>query len=120
MNFAICIGAYRLKDFVELNILRCRRIFGADVPIIVSDNLSDASPAIAALAQRYGTLYRCPTAPYSHFSGDVQSAINALALADATGADVALKLSMRLNPLLPAFRDRAPKGEVLSTVRAPQ
>jgi hypothetical protein len=105
MTFAICIGSYRLLDFVELNILRCRRIFGQDTPILISDNLSPDSPAIEAMTRKYGVIYRCPTTPYSHFSGDVQSAINALALADATGSDVALKLSMRLIPVLPRFRE---------------
>lgn len=98
MNLSIVIGAYRLTEFVHLNILQCREVFG-DVPILVSDDLSESSGAIKAVAETLGCAYVCPPSRRSHTSGDLQSFINGAAFATQMGSDVVLKLSQRLIPM---------------------
>lgn len=98
MNLSIVIGAYRLAPFVHLNILQCRKVFG-DVPILVSDDRSDESPSVQAVAEKLGCAYVCPPSRRSHTSGDLQSFINGAAFAEQMGSDVVLKLSQRLIPL---------------------
>lgn len=104
MTTCIVIGAYRLTGFVRLNILRCRRIWGADVPILISDDRSPESAAMERLAEELECDYICPEKRRSHFSGDFQSFINGLVFALEIGADVVLKLSQRCIPVLPEFR----------------
>jgi hypothetical protein len=105
VKFAITIGTYRLADFVELNIKRCQTIFGEDTHILLSDDKSPESDAIAKLAARYGCDYLASNRRRSHFSGDMQAFVNAATYAHAADADIALKLSQRLIPVLPAFRE---------------
>ena len=111
MTIAIVIGAYRLTDFVHLNILQCRKVFG-DVPILISDDRSQESPAMEALAKSLDCSYVCPPARRSHTSGDLQAFINGAIFAEQLEVDVVLKLSQRLIPLegldqliLPHFGD---------------
>jgi len=49
-QISITIGAYRLVDFVRLNIAQCRLLF-PDSPILISDDLSEESPKMEALAE---------------------------------------------------------------------
>lgn len=99
MTIAITIGAYRLTQFIELNIRQCRAVFGEEAPIIVSDDASLESPQIKALAERLGCAYSCPEKRRSHCSGDFQAFINGAVLARQIGADVVVKLSQRFIPL---------------------
>ncbi len=46
MKFAAVIGSYDLPDFVRLGILSLRRVF-EDIPILVSDDLSQHSERFA-------------------------------------------------------------------------
>ncbi len=103
MNLAITIGCYKLTSFVELNILRCRRLCGPDVPILLSDDRSDASKDIQSLAEKYDCNYICPKQRRSHFSGDMQAIINSIVFAVESGRGFALKLSQRCVPVLPGF-----------------
>lgn len=112
MTIAIVIGAYRLTDFVHLNILQCRKVFGQDVPILVSDDRAEESPAMSKLAKELDCAYVCPPMRRSHTSGDLQAFINGAIFAEQLGVDVVLKLSQRLIPLdgleklvLPPFQD---------------
>lgn len=98
MTWAITIGAYRLCDFVALNLAQCRKLFGADTMLLVSDDLSHFGPQMSAIAERYEAGYMAPQARRSHFSGDFQALINAVVFAAATQSDAALKLSQRFVP----------------------
>lgn len=104
MTIAITIGAYRLTNFCKLNILRCRRIWGAEVPILISDDRSSESTLMKELADELECDYVCPDKRRSHFSGDFQTVLNSIQFAVEIGADVALKLSQRMIPVLPEFR----------------
>lgn len=97
-NLSIVIGSYRMAPFVHLNILQCRKVFG-DVPILVSDDRSDESPSVQAVAEKLGCAYICPPSRRSHTSGDLQAFINGAAFAEQMGSEVVLKLSQRLIPL---------------------
>lgn len=96
MNIAITIGAYQLTEFVELNLAMLRELFGNETPILVSDDHSVKSPAMHWLAGKYGAEYIGSEARRSHFAGDAQAVINALAFAKANDCEVALKLSQRV------------------------
>jgi hypothetical protein len=98
-SIAITIGCYRLPDFIELNVVQCREVFGEDVPILLSDDRSQESGAIEQIARTHGCSYMCPPHRRSHTSGDLQAFINGAAFATQVGADVAVKLSQRLIPL---------------------
>lgn len=104
MIVAVTIGSYLMPDFVRLNVRRCKAVFGPDAPILVSDDCSSGTPAIRNIANEEGVAFWSSTEPMSHFSGDIQAFINAIAFAESNSADVALKLSMRLIPVLPIFR----------------
>lgn len=104
MTVAITIGCYKLTSFIELNVLRCRRIFGEETPILLSDDRSDASKDIQALALKYDCNYYGSNKRRSHFSGDCQAVINAIVFGRECGADIALKLSQRLIIVRPEFR----------------
>ena len=52
MHTAITIGSYRLADFVRLNAAACRRLW-PDSPILISDDRSQDSPAIEAVAATF-------------------------------------------------------------------
>lgn len=99
---AIVLGCYRLKSFIELNILRCRRLL-PDVPILLSDDRSPESPQIEALAQKNECDYVVGEKRRSHFSGDWQSFINGIVFAREIEAEIVVKLSQRCIPVLPGF-----------------
>lgn len=103
-KIAITIGAYRLAEFVQLNIRACRQIFG-DVPILVSDDASPESGAIQSMAEAEQVDYICSPHRMSHCSGDWQAFINGQAYAEEVGAEIAIKLSQRLIPLDTRVRD---------------
>lgn len=107
MTFAITIGCYRLADFIELNILQCREVFGKDVPILLSDDDSPESFQIQALAEKHGCYYTKSDSHMSHFSGDLQAILNMLNFTKQTGVDIGIKLSQRLIPMRPEFRQVA-------------
>lgn len=104
MTTCIVIGAYKLTAFVRLNILRCRRIFGDDVPILISDDRSPESEAMAKLAAGLGCDYTCSDSRRGHFAADMQSFLNGLVFARELDADVVVKLSQRFIVVLPEFR----------------
>lgn len=104
MTTCIVIGAYKLTEFCRLNILRCRRIFGPFVPILISDDRSDESAKMQQLADELECDYTCSETRRSHFSGDMQSFLNGLVFSREIGADVVLKLSQRFILVLPEFR----------------
>lgn len=95
MKIAISIGSYYLSSFVELNLRKCRRIFGADAPILVSDGASERSGEIEELADRFGAYYIGERVNRGHFAGDVQNTINGLTFARDQGADLCLKINQR-------------------------
>jgi hypothetical protein len=105
MTFAVTIGSYNLPDFVRLNILALRKVFGEDVKILVSDDWSDRSVEIRDLAERLGTHHLCASSHRGHFAGDVSSTIAALAFAESEKADVAIKISQRFLLCEPAARE---------------
>jgi hypothetical protein len=104
MNVAIALGTYRFTDFVRLNLLQLQRIW-PDSPILISDDKSDQSDDIKKLAEEFGCAFSGSTIRRGHFAGDIQSAVNGLSFAEQVGADIMLKLSQRLIPVLPKFRE---------------
>lgn len=103
MKFAICCSSYLFREFVDLNLNRLRFIFG-DAPILVSDDRSPNSEQIEAVAAKHGAYYICTRIRKNHFLGDIQSIINGLTFAEQQGADVFLKVSLRLILLDPQLR----------------
>ncbi len=95
MKIAISIGSYYLSSFVELNIRKCRKIFGADAPILVSDGASDRSKEIEGIAGELGAYYIGERINRGHFSGDMQNTINGLVFGKAHEADIVLKINQR-------------------------
>lgn len=104
MKIAIAIGAYELVDFVELNCLCCRHVFGEDVPILVSDDISKTSPEIRDLCERL-QVYHIAGGPRGHFAGDHAVAVNGLAFAANQGADVMIKISQRFCFIEPVCKE---------------
>lgn len=104
MKIAIVIGSYRLKEFVHLNICQCRAIFG-DVSILIADDKSESTPEIEQIAARYDCHFISSTARRGHFAADVQSVILGLGYAEQEKADIIIKLSQRLVPAQPVFKD---------------
>lgn len=96
MKFAVTLGAYSLANFVELNLKWVARVFGSDVPILISDDLSPESAGIKALAEKYGCHYVVTSQRAFHFQGDWQHIINSIAFAKSIGADFSVKISQRL------------------------
>jgi hypothetical protein len=95
LKFAVTIGSFGLPSFVDLNITLLRSVFGDDVPILVSDDLSQWSPQIKEVADRRGvSLYVSPAAR-GHFLGDWQAVINAVEFSRINECDVAIKISQR-------------------------
>lgn len=88
-----------------MNILQCRHVFGADAPLLVSDDRSANSDKIEAVASKYGVAYDCSRVRRSHFAGDLSSVINSIVFARSQNCDVAVKISLRLILLDPALKD---------------
>lgn len=104
LTYAAAIGAYRLADFVELNLCRVRVIFGPETECIVCDNVSPESPRIKEVAEKHDAAYSCITPRQSHFAADWQTFINGLVFARRVGADICMKISQRFVPVLPRFK----------------
>lgn len=96
MRFAVSIGCYSLLNFIELNIITCRSVFGDNVPIILSDGRSDNSAKVEELAEKYGCAYVGEAVNRGHFAGCAQNAVVAPAFARHVGADIAVKINQRL------------------------
>lgn len=107
MKFAVCISSFLMPEFVEMNILMTRHVFGQDVSILVSDDRSQSSDKIETLASKYGVAYVCSDKRRQHFLGDVQSWVNAMAFGESVGADVCAKVSFRF-----IFLDQKLKGDI--------
>lgn len=100
MKLAFSIGSYRLIDFVKLGINQIQRLC-PDAAILVSDDPAHESEKIKAMCDQYGVLYKGARARRGHFSADYQCFVNSLVFGEATGADVAIKISQRLILRLP-------------------
>lgn len=94
MKIAITIGAFLLHDFIHLNIKQCQKCF-PDAPILVSDDQSDRSPAIADISTSLGATYIGSNSRRGHFAGDIVAVLNSLSFAEAHEADIAIKVSQR-------------------------
>lgn len=104
MKFAAAVGAAGYCHFSELNVCLLRKCFGEDLEIVVRDDPSRDSPAIERMAERRNCFYRTSAAPLGHFGGDIQTFIDALALAEAVDADIAIKVSQRFMVASPNVR----------------
>lgn len=104
MRVAVTLSSYRLVDFVRLNLLQIGVIF-PDCPVLVCDDKSDKTDEIKALAEEHGAAFYGSSIRRGHFSGDIQSAVCGLEFAQQEGAEIMLKLSQRLVPVLPKFRN---------------
>lgn len=94
MKLAFTLSTYRLCDFVRLG-LRQLQTLAQDDPILVSDDDSPESHIIEKMAKDAGVSYKCTRIRKGHFAGDMQSLVNSIVFAEATGADVAVKVSQR-------------------------
>lgn len=108
MNTAIVIGTFSLKSFIRLNILQTKSIFDSS-PILLADDRSEHSDEIRRMAEEFECAYCCSKIQRGHFSGDMQAIISGLSFAEQEGADILLKLSQRLIPVLPVFREYVEK-----------
>ncbi len=104
MKIAVVLGTFSLVNFVRLNLLRLQQLF-SDCPVLVADDRSENSDQIKALAEQFGCAFCGSTIQRGHFAGDMQTVIAGLSFAEQEGADILLKLSQRLVPILPVFRD---------------
>lgn len=109
MRVAFTIGAYRLCDFIKLNILQLRRLVPG-AKILISDDVSPESRYIQDICKEFEVPYLGSDVKRGHFAGDVQAIINALSFGRATNADVAIKISQRF-----IFRKPECLGAVLSS-----
>ena len=94
MKLAFTLSAYRLCDFVRLGLKQLQTLAPGE-PILVSDDASPESATIEKMAKDAGVSYKCSRIRKGHFGGDAQSLINSIVFAEATGADVAVKVSQR-------------------------
>lgn len=104
-SVAIVIGSYKAPDFIRLNIKACRRVFGDDCPILVSDDHSGSSGEIEGISDEEGCHFAGSSQRRSHCSGDWQAFINGAVFGRQTGAEICLKLSQRFVPVDSRFRD---------------
>lgn len=104
MKFAAAVGAAGYGHFTELNICLLRKVFGDDLDIVVRDDPSPDSARIERMADKRGCFYRTTASPLGHFGGDMQTFLDALALAEAVDADIAIKVSQRFMLTSPAVR----------------
>lgn len=95
MKFAFTIGAYRLCDFVKLNILQLRELCPGAL-ILVSDDKSPETPHMQKMCEELGVSFITSRERRAHFAGDMQALVNSVAFARAAEADVAVKISQRL------------------------
>ena len=96
MKFAITIGSYELLSFCELNILQCRRVFGPDVPILLSDGRSVNSSKMEELAEQHNCFYQGEEVNRDHFMGCMQTTVNSLVFGAQMQANVTIKINQRL------------------------
>lgn len=101
MKFCVSIGTFELLSFVELNIIQCRKVFGPDVPILLSDGKSVNSDKMCELAERYDAFYVGESENRGHFCGCQQTTINSLVFGQQMNADVTLKCNQRFILLRP-------------------
>ena len=85
-----------MPDWIELNIRSCRRVFGDDVPILLSDDASPESGQIQKLAEKMGCHYTQSDVRRGHFAGDVQAMVNSIVFAKQLGKKIACKISQRM------------------------
>lgn len=94
MKIAFEISSYRLTSFVQLGLAQFRKL-SPESELMVSDDRAAESDAIAAIANKFGALYRCSRIRRGHFAGSFQGMIHALTFAKAVGADIAVHVSQR-------------------------
>ena len=104
MKTAIALGTFKLYDMIKLNLLQLQQIF-PDSPVLMSDDKSERTDDIRKLAEEFGHAFTGCDVPRGHFAGDVQNFVNGLTFAEQEGADIMLKLSQRVVPVLPKFKD---------------
>ncbi len=108
MKFAITIGSYQMPQFVELQVRSLRRVFGEQVPLLISDDWSDCSVQIRDLAAELD-VHHIVGGPRGHFGGDMAAGIHGLAFAKQEGADIAIKVSQRfllVEPVVKSILER--------------
>lgn len=103
-SVAVTIGTYKLIEFAKLNVAMLRRIWGDDVPIHISDDLSHESPNISGFADDNGLSYTCSPSRRGHFCADLVALIHSVVFADSCSCDISIKLSQRMVPIHAGFR----------------
>lgn len=103
-SVAVTIGSYNAPAFLLLSVIKLRQIFGRDVPILISDDLSSESSDIRSWADDSGLGYICSPSRRGHFCGDLCAMVHGQVFAESCGCDVSLKLSQKFIVLHPDFR----------------
>jgi hypothetical protein len=110
VKFSVAIGCHALSGFIRLNVAYLRRIFGEEMPLCLYDSPSDANDKIKEIADEYGCAYFCERTNRGHFSGDIQSAVTAIAFAQTHGCEMGIKLNQRtvlLSSEIPKLLEKA-------------
>lgn len=95
MRFSISIGSYGLPQFLEMNLLACREVWGS-IPILVYDGASRDSQKCKDLADRFDASFLTERVNRTHFLGCQMNSCCALAFARAKGCDGVIKQNQRL------------------------
>jgi len=102
VNVAVCIGSYRMPDFLRLNLAQLKLIW-PDAAILVSDDRSDKTEEIDSIAKEVA--FVTSNARRGHCAGKVQSIVSGLSFAQQEGADILLFLNQRFVPTHLEFRE---------------
>ena len=105
MRFCAAVGSAGLPWFTELNIKSLRHVFGADLPIVITEDPSPSTSRVMEIAGENDCYIHVSEQPLGHFQGDVQTYLDALALASQTQADIAIKVSQRFFVVDPRLRE---------------
>ena len=95
MKYAAAVGCAGFPNFTELNVCLLREVFGKDLPIVICDDKSQDTQQNESVATRRDCYFKTGDVPRGHFAGDIQAFMDAISLAEAVGADIAIKMSQR-------------------------
>ena len=90
----LVIGTFAAVPYIHLQLETARRFY-PDVPILIHDDSSKASPALKVLCEKYGTDFASSPTRNKHFMGDLSVFIAGLEWAGKKKIRHLLKLSRR-------------------------
>lgn len=105
MRFSVSLGTFKLLPFVELNLRALRSVFG-NSPLLLYDGLSENSPRIKEIADRFDCVALSERVNRKHFAGCLQNVICSIAFGKANQSDICVKINQRLIALGADIPDR--------------